>query len=448
MNNSPLLGNVGIMTRVKKFFSGGSFIRNVLVLTGGTAFAQLLVVAASPLLTRMYRPEDFGTLAVYASLLSVLAVIASLRYELAILLPDTEEDTANIMVLSLLTLVGMTMLTGALVWVFGDVLIQQVNAPALRPYLWLLPCSLCGVGLYQILNYWSVRKREFGRVAATKVRQSMAQVITQIVCGLMVWRPLGLLLGDAIGRIGGSVTLARNVFQTDRAALKAVSGIRMKQMAVRYKRFPLLTSFSSLFNSAGLQLPPLLLVMFFGTQIGGFYALVQRVVGAPMTMVGQSVAQVFFGESARLARENPVALKKLYFKAASKLFLLGGIPIGLLASIAPWAFELIFGDEWREAGIYIQIMALGFIAQFVVVPLSQTLNMLERQGVQLVWDIFRFVVIIGGLVLSAVLGLPAREAMVIYGAGMFICYAVLFFLSAQAVIQHSKKGIQHEQHQG
>ncbi|MED4730150.1 lipopolysaccharide biosynthesis protein [Aneurinibacillus migulanus] len=444
MNNSPLLGNVGIMMRVKKFFSGGSFIRNVLVLTGGTAFAQLLVVAVSPLLTRMYRPEDFGTLAVYASLLSVLAVIASLRYELAILLPDTEEDAANIMVLSLLTLVGMTALTGILVWVFGDALVQQVNAPALGPYLWLLPCSVFGVGLYQILNYWSVRKREFGRVAATKVRQSTAQVITQIACGLMAWRPLGLLLGDAIGRIGGSGTLARSVFRTDRTALKAVSGTRMKQMAVRYKRFPLLTSFSSLFNSAGLQLPPLLLVMFFGTQIGGFYALVQRVVGAPMTMVGQSVAQVFFGESARLARENPVALKKLYFKAASKLFLLGGVPIGLLALVAPWAFELIFGDEWGEAGIYIQIMALGFIAQFVVVPLSQTLNMLERQGMQLAWDIFRFVIIIGGLVLSSVLKLPAREAIVIYGVGMFVCYVVLFFLSAQAVIQHSKKGTQHE----
>lgn len=447
MNNTPLLENAGIMTRVKKFFFGKTFIRNVLVLTGGTAFAQLLVVAVSPLLTRMYGPDDFGTLAVYASLLSVLAVIASLRYELAILLPEKEEDAANIMVLSLLTLVGMTALTGTFVWMFGDVLVQWVNAPALGPYLWLLPCSVFGVGLYQILNYWSVRKREFGRVAATKVRQSTTQVITQIACGLMAWRPLGLLLGDAIGRIGGSGTLARNVLRTDRESLRAVCGARMKQMAVRYKRFPLLTSFSSLFNSAGLQLPPLLLVAFFGTQIGGFYALVQRVVGAPMTMVGQSVAQVFFGESACLARENPKELKKLYFKAAGKLLLFGSIPIGLLALIAPWAFELIFGDAWKEAGVYIQIMAPGFIAQFVVVPLSQTLNMLERQGIQLAWDIFRFVVIIGGLVLSSVLKLPAREAIIIYGAGMFVCYVVLFFLSARAVIQHFRKGIQHEQHQ-
>ncbi|MFT9850486.1 lipopolysaccharide biosynthesis protein [Aneurinibacillus sp. REN35] len=447
MKISPLLGNVGIVVRMKKFFSGKSFIRNVLVLTGGTAFAQLLVVAVSPLLTRMYHPEDFGTLAVYASLLSVLAVVASLRYELAILLPDKEEDAANIMVLSLLMLIGMTALVSLCVWLFGDGLVQSVGAPALRPYLWLLPCSVFGVGLYQILNYWSVRKREFGRVAATKVRQSTAQVITQIICGLMAWRPLGLLLGDAIGRVGGSGTLARNVFKTDKEALKGVSASRMKEMAIRYKRFPLLTSFSSLFNSAGLQLPPLLLVAFFGAQIGGFYALVQRVVGAPMTMVGQSVAQVFFGESARLARENPHALRKLYFKAAGKLLLFGGLPIGALALVAPWVFELVFGAAWEEAGVYIQIMALGFIAQFVVVPLSQTLNMLERQGIQLAWDIFRFVIIIGGLVLSAVLKLPAREAILIYGAGMFVCYVVLFFLSAYAVIQHSKKGIQHEQHQ-
>lgn len=433
--------------RVKRFFSGKSFIRNVLVLTGGTAFAQLLVVAVSPLLTRMYHPEDFGTLAVYASLLSVLAVVASLRYELAILLPDKEEDAANIMVLSLLMLVGVTALVSVCVWLFGDALIQAVHAPALQPYVWLLPFSLFGVGLYQILNYWSVRKQEFGRVAATKVRQSTAQVITQIACGLLAWRPLGLLLGDAIGRIGGSGTLARNVYKTDTEALKAVSASRMKQMAIRYKRFPLLTSFSSLFNSAGLQLPPLLLVAFFGAHIGGFYALVQRVVGAPMTMVGQSVAQVFFGESARLARENPSALRRLYFQAAGKLLVFGGIPIGALALIAPQVFGLIFGAAWEEAGVYIQIMALGFIAQFVVVPLSQTLNMLERQGMQLAWDIFRFIVIIGGLVAAAALELPARDAILIYGSGMFVCYAVLFVLSAFAVIQHSRKETQHEQHQ-
>lgn len=68
------------------------------VLVGGTTGAQLLAVLAAPLLTRLYTPEDFGLLAVYASLLGLIAVIASLRYELAIPLPTDDTEAAAVAV--------------------------------------------------------------------------------------------------------------------------------------------------------------------------------------------------------------------------------------------------------------------------------------------------------------------------------------------------------------
>jgi O-antigen/teichoic acid export membrane protein len=84
-----------------------AFARGVSVLVGGTAGAQLITVLAAPLLTRLYSPEDFGLVAVCASLLALIGVISSRRYELAIPLPDDDVEEANVAMLSLL-LVAMT----------------------------------------------------------------------------------------------------------------------------------------------------------------------------------------------------------------------------------------------------------------------------------------------------------------------------------------------------
>ncbi len=68
------------------------FIRSVGVLVGGTAAAQVLMVLVLPLLTRLYTPDDFSVLAVYASILGIVTIAACLRMEIAIPLPQHEED--------------------------------------------------------------------------------------------------------------------------------------------------------------------------------------------------------------------------------------------------------------------------------------------------------------------------------------------------------------------
>ena len=144
---------------VKRFLPESAFAKNVSVLVGGTALGQVITVLASPLLTRIYTPDDFGTLAVFASFLSIAAVIASLRYELAIPLPEDDKTAANVLALSLSIVVGNSLLAGILVWLFGGKVVNVINAPQLRPYLWLLPLGIFGVGTYQVLNYWAIRKK-------------------------------------------------------------------------------------------------------------------------------------------------------------------------------------------------------------------------------------------------------------------------------------------------
>jgi O-antigen/teichoic acid export membrane protein len=163
--------------------SAAGFARHAMTLAAGTAFAQLLLVLAVPVLTRLYTPADYGALAVYSSTLTVLLVAASLRYETAIPLPDDEQVAGALLGLSVMLLVVLSMFVALLVWLAGDAFVAAVKAPALRPYLWLLPLGFFGAGMYQVLSYWAIRKREFGRIARTKLTQGIGQVVTQVGLG-------------------------------------------------------------------------------------------------------------------------------------------------------------------------------------------------------------------------------------------------------------------------
>ncbi len=394
---------------------------------------QGLVVLALPLLTRLYTPEDFGVLAVYVSILSILVVVASLRYELAIPLPESNEDAANLIALSLWIVLAMSLTVGLIIWLLFDQIVVWTKIPALRHYLWLLPLSLLGAGTYKVLNYFAVRQRAFGPIAYTKISQSLGQVLTQLGFGFLNLGSLGLLVGDVVGRIGGSGTLTWLALKWIPDWRKVISRKGIFRVAYCYRRFPMLSSCSAILNSAGLQLPALLLAAFYGPQVAGWFALGQRVIGLPVSLVEQAVAQVYLGEASRLRREDPLALHSLFLQVVKKLLMVSVLPIALLGFAGPWLFALVFGSEWQVAGTYTQILSLMFLFDFVVFPISQTLNLLEKQDVQLGWDIARLVVVNGGLFLAGLYGLSHQLAVGIYGVSMAFMYTILGLLSLKAI---------------
>lgn len=428
----------GFRLFLSKTLCGGAFARSVAVLAGGTALAQGLAVLASPLLTRLYSPSSFGVLAAYTAIFSLPVVVASFRYELAIPLPEDEETAGNLLVLSLAIVPGMAFLVGLALWLLRDDIARWTNAPTLKSYLWLLPFSFLGMGAFQALSFWAVRKHAFSYIAQTKLSQSVGMVLTQIGVGFFALEPLGLLLGDVIGRLSGGTMLATLIWRRDRAVSKRVSRPGMRRAALRYRKFPLFSSGSALLNSAGLQLPALLLTALYGPQVAGLFALGQRVVGMPMTLVGQAVAQVYLSEASQLGQRDPSALRRLFLRTSQKLLLVGVVPIAIIGAGGPWLFALLFGERWHEAGVYVQLLTLMFVIQFVVVPLSHTLNVLERQDLQLVWDAGRLVLVVSGIVLASVLGWPAGSAVLVYGVSMFLAYGGLFVLSLMTIDKRFK----------
>ena len=199
-------------------------------------------------------------------------------------------------------------------------------------------------------------------------------------------------------------------------------------MARRYRRFPLLSTWGGLLTQAGIQAPPILLAALYGPHVAGWYALGQRVVAVPTVLVGSSIAQVYLARVSVLARGDVRRVRRLFFKAAGVLFLIGLPPFGALALAGPRLFAAVFGAPWEETGRFVQILSGMLLVQFVVVPLSQTLHVLQRQGLQLAWDATRLVLVVGTLVLGARAGWRPEATLALFAAGVGVAYLALFGL--------------------
>lgn len=362
---------------VRKLLPKSIFARSVSILVGGTAMGQVITILASPLLTRLYTPGDFGTLAVFSSFLSIAAVVASLRYELAIPLPEDDKTAAHVSDLSLFIVFSNSLLAGILVCFFGSKLVHIVNVLQLRSYLWLLPIGILGVGTYQVFSYWAIRKKAFKRVAQTKVNQSITRVATQVGLGIALNGPLGLILGQIVGQAAGSATLATLAWRNDNKVLKSINKKGLLLVAKRYKRFPLFSSWAAIFNALSWQLPVVLLSSFFGPTVTGFYSLGERILQTPMSLIGQSIAQVFFSSAADANRSGNLSI--ITMTVFQKLVQVGLPVIMLIGIAAPELFAFIFGSEWQQAGIYAQWLAPWLFLVFISSPLSMLPSILEKQ---------------------------------------------------------------------
>ena len=416
------------------------FGRHVLILTGGTVIARALVVLASPLLTRIYLPADFGVLSVFFSMVTATVTASSLNYEAAIPLPKDDEFGLNVMGVSFAVLFLSTLLCCGVVIFLARPLTQLLHTPELQRYLWLLPLSLLGGGTFQILNSWSLRVQAFRSLAKRRIVQSVAQVITQLgVPFLLVRGPFGLLLGDSVGRAGGSLELAFSAKKYAEEHKLRLSAKKLAEAAIRYKRFPVFGTASVLVHASFWVLPALLLTRFFGLQEAGWYGLVNQILVVGAGLLGLGIAQVYFSNAAQLAHTSPTQLRSLFLRTSRAAFLLGAVPFGVLIFAGPFLFELVFSSKWIEAGRYAQLLAVPFLVVLTVGPVFPTLTILERQDWQFLVDLFGTLVMVLGMFYVHHLGLSGRWAIAAYGVSLLLNYVCLFALALVAIQRHSRQ---------
>ncbi len=405
-----------------------SFARSVGVLAGGTAFAQAIAVLALPALTRLYTPEDFSVLAVYAALLGTISVIACLRLEIAIPMPKDDGPAINLLLLGLIFSTAVAVLTGLALLLFAGPIAALLKQPGLRPYFWMLPLGVWLAGIYAAIQYWSTRQKRFSAIAQTRMTQAIGGTGVQLGFGVLgKFGPFGLLLGQMMTAGIGVFKLGRLAWQDIRGNPQEKNRESLWQTLASHSRFPKYSTFEAFANAAAIQLPVVIVGAAAMGPEAGFLFLGMRAAGIPMGLIGGSVAQVYLSRASDERRAG--RLPQFTTQIIARLIALGVGPLVAIGIVAPSVMPLIFGSEWARAGVIISWLTPWFIMQFLASPVSMSLHVTDNQRLALVNQL-------AGLALRVGLTALAAQYLVEYLVEVYALSGLAFYLGYLAIVLH------------
>ena len=396
------------------------FVQRVGVLVSGTAIGQLIAILALPILTRLYNPEAFSILAVYVSVLALLTVVSGMCFEYAIPLPKSDRIAAALFLLAITSVLVFTGLTTLAVVLIPNVF-NTLTDNKINQYLWLLPMGVFSVGMYNALQYWSTRNKKFGLIARTRVTQSLSGTSLKLGSGFLFnGGVLGLIFGQLLSQGAGFLSLGRSLLKNDFKVFRAIKPKYIYLALKRYDQFPKFTSLEVFANTAGIQIPIILIAYYAVDSEAGHMMIAMQLLAAPIGMISGAVSQVYLAESADMFRQG--SLKEFTKKTIKNLAKIAFFPCLLIAIIAPIFIPYLLGSQWSRTGILISWMIPWFLMQFITSPVSTSLYVTNNQKLAFFLQLIGVIVRVG-LVYIAVLFMNERIGE-FYAISGFIFYSI------------------------
>lgn len=403
-----------VVSRVMRDFPGRikcltakGFVRNVAMIATGAALAQGLTLLTSPLLTRLFSPEAFGFLGVFAAVTGILGPATALRYELAIPVARTKRMASALLYLCFTCAAVLAALAALFAALWATDIAALLASPGLEPYLILLPVHILAMGVFLGLSQWAVRRKHFSLMARNPLTRAVVTIGVQLGSGLAALGQGWLIFGVLAGNVAAALGLAGRLMRLEAEALRAPRHFRASLIAAarRFRRFPVFSAPQALINALSQQLPNLVLAAFFGPAIVGLYWLTIRILQAPSNLVGQAVRQVFYQRVCDLLNHGDRPFP-LMAKTTGALFLVGAVAFLPVIAFGPMLFGLVFGDNWREAGEFARWVALWSWVGFANVPAVCGLQAIGAQRALLIYEILLFIGRNGVMAWFAAVGQP------------------------------------------
>ena len=371
---TPPIGRIAALRGRVSALAQQGLVRSTGVLIGGTVGANLITALSLPVVTRLYTPVEMSVLAVFASLLQTLYASICLRFDVALSMPENDEDAINLLALGAFFAVVLSGVIALILLALPASAYDSFGHPELAELIWFLPPSLALAGIYSLMQLWYVRRKGFGPIARSRMVQAGSGAATQIALGLLRTGPFGLLLGYAINFSAGSILLGTRFLRGESALLRKVSARKMRMLFREYSRFPTYSAPEALAHAAAWQL--LIAAMAIGPE-AGYLTLAMFVVQAPMSLLGNALSQVYLSEAPTRHRDG--ALGPFTVQVVGGLMRIGVGPLIALAIVSPFAFAFVFGSEWSRAGMLVVWLTPWFIAQLLTAPVSMALQVTNRQ---------------------------------------------------------------------
>jgi O-antigen/teichoic acid export membrane protein len=400
------------------------FWKNVATVLAGAIGAQALPLLAAPLLTRMCTPAEMGAFSVWLGVIAVASIGATLRIDAAMILDHGEQQqrTCFGVVAYSATLVALALTLGA-----AAALALDLAAVRAMSWFGLLTIGL-GTWLFastQTTLAYAASHNRFGQAAKAKVWAAGTIAVSQLALLAAGLGSKALLAGQLIG-LGIGLWAARLLLSPPAARVGLRLDAEQRKYLLKHQAFWRFSLPSSLLNALVGQLPLFMIGIKHGVLAAGLFALTQRVLSAPVSLLAASVLEVFKRQAVHDFQTigNCREVYRYTFKA---LLLLGLGPALILFLFSPQLFSWVFGEAWRPAGELARILAPLCFLNFIAGPLSYVFFVAGKQKIELLWQVALFLMTITVFMAPASL----HQSVQWYAIGYSLLYLVYLYMSYQ-----------------
>lgn len=382
-------------------------VRNFAKLLSANVVAQAIGLVVYPILTRMYAPDDFGLLNLFLSISGVLVILATAEYQYAIVLPKDDRQARAVVHVGLIVLTGVVALTAVSV-AFSVPIARVFKSPDLVRYYWLMPVMVLVLGLWNLLNYWYIRREAYARISGYQMSQSVLAAGSKIGLGASGFLRGGLIVSMVVAPLMSliiSVSLAWK--KHIRPLLGGVDKAMCREVARTYRNFPVYSLPRSFVNMLAGQLPVLLLTPAFGAREVGFWSMAILLGFSPVSMLTRAMYQSLY-QTITVRVNDSVAIGGT-FRRFTMMTLAAVVPtFAVLYWFLPQLAQWFLGEEWSTSGEYIRWMLPWLCVNMLTASTGFLADIFFKQRIGLLFEVLMAVL----RTLGVVAGLLANSFVV------------------------------------
>ncbi len=338
-----------------------SILKNILKISTGTLFAQILMLIGTPIITGLYEKEVIGIYALFISTLNVTTSFVTLAYDNTIVLPSRKDDAQALLKITLISGGVLSIVTSITLYIPIEFFVKY------KEIIFFIGLGTFLQVVINSLNYSKIRDDLFTKLSKSKVLRSIIILAFQI--GLFSLGSYGLLLGFIVA----SFCVIIYLMYKDKNILTGVFKYQNKQIlfknAIRYKEYPKYFCWSNLIFAISSSLPILIFSEYFSLSQVAIYSVASSIMIQPASLISSSIRPVLLSEMAK-KKGNKESILFLHNKTFYILFFLGVILSIVIYFILPKIVIFIFGEKWTESAYMVRFLIPYFIWFFVSIPSS------------------------------------------------------------------------------
>ena len=429
---------------IKRFVKDNDVLKHVLTLLSGTVVAQILAIGMQPVLRRIFSVSDFGVMALYASAVGVLSIMATGRFEMAILLPKEDKNAKAVFRISIFIsfLFNLTVFI-VLLFLANDIaniiverdLIKDITPRSLELVKYLIYCIPIGVfaiSIYSAFNYLYTRSKDYKLLSIGRIGQSITSNGVNAGLGLSGFGFFGLFFGYILGHACSVLIL----FISKAKVLKGEVG-QTRENLKNYRDFPTKSVPSALLNMLALQLPNFFIFSFFGAQILGFFDIIVKVLSMPLIVIGKSVSQVFYQKISADINEGK-QIGAYVKKFSLRLFLIMLLPMTIIFFFGGPLFGWAFGAEYKQSGDLATYFSIFFLVRFVYYSQSTLFSAVRKIGVEFRQNLIFLISQISALLVGYYCFEDFQMTFKLLALSGFVCYTFFTLILIRTANQVNK----------